>query len=525
MSVLKTALKKGSKELAAQRTPDFFVSAASGGLDTLVEELLEFGIDVNVHHDRGFTALGEAASNGHDSTVKLLLHRGADINLRTDDHRRSPIDAAARNGHLAVVRTLLRAVPPASLAVSVTAYGNPLESAALSGELAVLQEIVNCNPDVNAISPYGYLGCDTALTGAVTIGHDAMVQLLLSRGAEVNLVLLGPGDYDEQKCPLACAVVLGDVRIAQLLLAAGADTNLVSPKYQQSPLGLAASKGQTSMVELMLDSDITRIVDQSTFEAAVATDAENIVILRLLLDRHIERNMSAAEPQLPTTSPSFLAQEFILPLLLAARHGHVSILRELLGRGVHVDGQDHRGYTALHEAAQHGRDVLAKILLEDYHANLQSRLQNGSLPIHVAAQFGSDGCMIHFLDQNADVDVVNDERQTPLHIAVDYGRIDTVCILLASGARLDLVDQYQMTSLDLAEYRLVEEQNNPSPLQSTHREKILETMIEVLGSRTLDQLLGPEHTSTSDTVSNLGSLYRHQGKLDDVGSMLRRPSR
>ncbi|KAK4896162.1 Glycerophosphocholine phosphodiesterase, partial [Elasticomyces elasticus] len=184
----------------------------SGGLDTLVEELLDSGIDANVHDDTGITALGTAASNGHDSTVKLLLQHGADINLRNGDPRRSPIDAAARTGHLAVVRILLRSELPASLAASVTAYGNPLESAALSGELAVLlQETVNCNPDVNAISPCGYLGSDTALTGVVTISHDAMVHLLLSRGAEMNLVPLGPVDYDEQKCPLVCAVVLGDV--------------------------------------------------------------------------------------------------------------------------------------------------------------------------------------------------------------------------------------------------------------------------------------------------------------------------
>lgn len=486
MLVLKTALKKGSKELAAQRTPTFFASAAAGGLDKLVQELLDSGIDVNSYEkDQRSTALGFAAGYGHDSTVKLLLHRGADINLQPTYYTSTPIDAAARKGHLAVVRTLLRAEPPASLAVSATAYGNPLESAALSGDLAVLQEILNYDPDVNAISTYGE-GGNTALAAAATIGHEAMVQLLLSRGAEVNLVPPGYNGYSDQMSPLACAVYWGHVKIAQLLLAAGADINLVSGMNQQSPLGLAASKGQTSMVELMLDSKSSQAIDQSTFEAAIATDAENIIILRLLLDRHVERSTSAAETQFPSTSKSSLAQDLILPLLLAARHGHLSILEELLDRGAYMNGQDNRGYTALHEAAQHGQDSVAKILCEDHNADLHSRLQNGSLPIHVAAQYGSDGCIKFFLDQNVDVDVVNDEQLTPLHIAVDNGRIDTVRFLLASGARLDLVDQYQMTSLDLAEYRVVEEQNNPSPFQPTHKEKILEIIIEELKNRTLD---------------------------------------
>ena len=33
---------------------------------------------------------------------------------------------------------------------------------------------------------------------------------------------------------------------------------------------------------------------------------------------------------------------------------------------------------------------------------------------------------------------------------------------------------------------------------------------------------GPEHTSTLDTVNNLGSLYGHQGKLAEAEKMYRR---
>ena len=33
---------------------------------------------------------------------------------------------------------------------------------------------------------------------------------------------------------------------------------------------------------------------------------------------------------------------------------------------------------------------------------------------------------------------------------------------------------------------------------------------------------GPEHTSTLDTVNNLGNLYRNQGKLDEAEKMYQR---
>lgn len=126
---------------------------------------------------------------------------------------------------------------------------------------------------------------------------------------------------------------------------------------------------------------------------------------------------------------------------------------------------------------------MAKVLFEEHNADLYSKLQNGSLPIHIAAQFGSDNCIKLFLEQNVDVDVVNDELLTPLHVAVDYGQIETVRLLLAAGARLDLVDRYQMTSLDLAEYRVVEEKNNSSPNQPTHKKQILQMIIEELKRR------------------------------------------
>src|SRR5579862_5510168 len=37
-----------------------------------------------------------------------------------------------------------------------------------------------------------------------------------------------------------------------------------------------------------------------------------------------------------------------------------------------------------------------------------------------------------------------------------------------------------------------------------------------------EKALGPEHTSTLDTVNNLGSLYRDQGKLTEAEAMYQR---
>ena len=83
-------------------------TAAAGGLEDVVQQLLDSGIDGDSSNWAG-TALSEAASKGHLSIAKLLLQRGADIN--TSEGYGTPLQHAAYHGHLPVVRLLLDSVP------------------------------------------------------------------------------------------------------------------------------------------------------------------------------------------------------------------------------------------------------------------------------------------------------------------------------------------------------------------------------------------------------------------------------
>ena len=53
----------------------------------------------------GWSPLNSAACNGHLEVVKLLLRHGAAVDSRSDDGW-SPLTAAAGNGHTAVVEAL-----------------------------------------------------------------------------------------------------------------------------------------------------------------------------------------------------------------------------------------------------------------------------------------------------------------------------------------------------------------------------------------------------------------------------------
>ncbi len=82
-----------------------FLVAAINGQTEVVEELLNRGMDVNLHPPGsdfagiGGTALHWAARNNRRATVDLLLERGADPNVRDDVFELTPAGWAAWFGH------------------------------------------------------------------------------------------------------------------------------------------------------------------------------------------------------------------------------------------------------------------------------------------------------------------------------------------------------------------------------------------------------------------------------------------
>jgi ankyrin repeat protein len=68
--------------------------------------LISEGADINIDTSNmdGHTALQAAARNGHLDIVKLLVTKGADINAKgSEDYDKTALQAAARNGHIEIV--------------------------------------------------------------------------------------------------------------------------------------------------------------------------------------------------------------------------------------------------------------------------------------------------------------------------------------------------------------------------------------------------------------------------------------
>lgn len=117
-------------QLVDGRDVEFFdrtalMMAAKGGHEALVRLLLDFGASLDLVNANGCSALywacfapqhqhrcfgfsgGKRDGGRHEAVVEALLQRGADPSLRTACGR-SALMAAAANGHLRLVRMLLR---------------------------------------------------------------------------------------------------------------------------------------------------------------------------------------------------------------------------------------------------------------------------------------------------------------------------------------------------------------------------------------------------------------------------------
>lgn len=221
-----------------ERTP--LMRAAEAGKSGAVSFLLENGAQVDAVDKRRNTALVLAAAKGHEGVILLLLNAGADIEHHFD---RTPLQVAADKGHARAVDLLLSRGAKLKDALKLAAIrghadtvkiilqsGKVIDPYEVMGEgSAFYHALAQKSADVVKVfldlkydlDPYytsgqalidkSYLNDiemvklltdgegrkyinripqrgHTALSVAAYQGHSAMVEILLDRGADINLV-------------------------------------------------------------------------------------------------------------------------------------------------------------------------------------------------------------------------------------------------------------------------------------------------------------------------------------------------
>lgn len=250
--------------------------AVEGGHERIVDLLLETEACANSLNANGDTPLHLAAQHNRPKLARSLLLKGADkdrpgntIGAPGSIHdRETALHRAARLGHLAVVQVLLDAGADFALR---SGLGSPLEIAAHNGHVNIVRALIAHGVDVNEVGD----GHTTAIGYGVFSARVEVVDVLLEAGATVSSgeVLFGMS---------ALSLASGSdyhLEIVRTLLKHGADANWATQGFLgagSTPLHNAAKlAGRCATVAAtMVDLLLRHGADETAIDGSGATPAD-----------------------------------------------------------------------------------------------------------------------------------------------------------------------------------------------------------------------------------------------------------
>ena len=170
------------------------MGAAQGGQEAMVRLLLKRGASINLQNSNGATALMCAADSGHTTIVQVLLDAKADASLQGCTGS-TALMFAELSKHTATAQVLRQHELPTAETAAPPGCPKPAAAqeelpqvvwvAAKDGNALVVAAWLDGGGGVDARSQE--CGGTSMLTVAAEGGHEAMVRMLLQRGASVNL--------------------------------------------------------------------------------------------------------------------------------------------------------------------------------------------------------------------------------------------------------------------------------------------------------------------------------------------------
>lgn len=206
-------------------------AAAQGDIPTLGRLLDAEPSLVNARTESGQTPVLAAVYAGQREAARFLLERGAETDL---------FEACAA-GQLERVRAFVTHDPGSADSWSPDGFA-PLHLACFFGHTAIVEYLVSAGADVNAVSR-NVMGV-TPLHSAAAVNHVQAVRFLVARGANVNAVQ--HGGYTA----LHSAAANGEEQMVRLLLDAGADP-AARTEDGRTPADMARTRGHQAIAALL----------------------------------------------------------------------------------------------------------------------------------------------------------------------------------------------------------------------------------------------------------------------------------
>jgi ankyrin repeat protein len=473
-------LIKGGAEVNAKSNPSgataVHLAALSGNPD-VINLLADAKADLNAREaEWEQTPLIFAASANRANAITALIKRGADTNLSSktiDVSKQGQLDRAAVDRQRKVIEGFVgkdsaQRPTPAQMQAAIEASRELLKSGKIPP------------PDPNAPPPRGFnpeeinppvstKGGMTALLHAARQGYIAAAEALLDGGADINKTQAG-----DNTSPLLTAVINGQFDMAMMLIKRGADTNLVAKNNGVSPLWAAVNTmwqprtrfPQPQEMELqkatyldvmqaLLDKGANvnhRISSHPWYlvytgcgnrncgladtagstafwRAAYGTD---LMAMKLLVAYGADAEIPTMAPQQqirrgggPPGAPAQPqgAGGAIMPTAEANMEKYDAPVIPYGGPGafaIHAAAGVEYGEGFAGNAHRHAPDAwlsVMKYLVEELHADVNMRDNDGYTPLHHAAARGDNEMILYLVSKGADVKAVARSGQTTADMA------------------------------------------------------------------------------------------------------------
>jgi len=386
-----------------------------------VRRLLRAGADASIANNYGATPMSLAAEVANADILKLLLEVGANVESPNADGQTALL-AVSRTGNVDAARLLL---DHGAAVDAKEKFGGqtPLMWASARRHPEMMQLLISKGADVNARSiDRDYQRHVTAEGRPKSLDSGGLTPLLYAArencGACVDVLLKNHADIDlpdpEGVSPLLLAIMNANWDLAKQLVAAGADVNQWDI-YGESPLLTAV--------------DLRSRVDGGRASIDPVNATRGLAIVNLLLERGADPNMQLQFK--PANVRGAVFTRGATALIRAAFNGDTEAVKILLSHGADATISTADRQTPIHA-------VIAGRAPEPQAVELIKLLQQAGTDVNVVA-------------------LVNHPEEirggSALHYAVRKRQKDVIKLLASFGIDMNAVDQDGLSALDYTQSR------------------------------------------------------------------------